>query len=95
MRLLCNQCGWDAGEAAKSFCDCCGGMMDVSYDLSGAVLHSSSNPYKRFREILPVRHGDHYPSDAAYTPVVHAQSLGALIGLDHLYLKDETKKTYR
>lgn len=91
MRLLCIQCGWDAGQAAKSFCDYCGGMMDVSYDLSGAVLHSSSNPYKRFRDILPVCHGDHYPSDAAYTPVVHAQSLGALIGLDHLYLKDETK----
>ena len=34
---------------------------------------------------------DLLPSDAVFTPTVHAKRLGAALGLPYLYLKDETR----
>lgn len=68
----------------------CGGMLDTAYDLHEARLHDSPNPFVRFGDLLPVRNSALYPEDTRYTPCVHAERLGALVGLKHLYLKDET-----
>ena len=69
----------------------CGGMLDTAYDLREARLHDSPNPFVRFADLLPIRDAALIPSDARYTPCVHAKRLGAQMGLKHLYLKDETR----
>lgn len=73
-----------------TFCDC-GGMIDIEYDLDRAILRDSSNTLERFFDLLPVEDPDSLRSQTmAPTPCVHAQGLGALLGLPRLYLKNET-----
>jgi threonine synthase len=72
-------------------CEHCGGLIDVTYDLKKATLHSSSDSLKRFRDLLPITrdaHLDHL--SLSPTPTQHARSLGATVGLTNLFLKNET-----
>lgn len=73
------------------FCPDCGAMSDISYELSAVRLRDSPNPYERFIDLLPVADPLLLPGDARFTPTVHAQRLGAELGLPWLYLKDETR----
>ena len=50
----------------------------------------SDNPYERYADLLPVEDRALYPTDAQFTPTIHAKELGAALGLPHLYLKNET-----
>jgi threonine synthase len=66
-------------------------MIEVEYDLDRAVLHDSPNSLERFFDLLPIEDSGSLHSRAMTpTPCVHAQELGALLGLPRLYLKDET-----
>lgn len=65
-------------------------MVDVEYDLAAVQLVQSDNPYIRFADLLPVRELQHRFPQVRYTPVVHAQALGRKLGLNSLYLKNET-----
>jgi threonine synthase len=65
-------------------------MSEVSYDLGAVELRESENPYVRFLDLLPVADPELLPPGARYTPTVHAQALGAELGMPALYLKDET-----
>jgi len=65
-------------------------MVDVEYDLENVQLIESSNPYVRFAGLLPLtRPLDHLPG-TTYTPMIHAKRLGRELGMDSLYLKNET-----
>jgi threonine synthase len=65
-------------------------MTDVRYDLQRVQLHDATNPYVRFRDLLPVVDASMLPPDTEPTTTVHAERLGARVGLGWLYLKDET-----
>jgi threonine synthase len=65
-------------------------MVDVSYDLAAVRLRRSTNPYRRFVDLLPVHDESLLPDDTQPTPAIHAVQLGARLGLSRLYLKDET-----
>jgi threonine synthase len=72
------------------FCPHCSAMSDVTYDLQDVRLRPSHNPYRRFFDLLPVSDERLLPAEEVFTPTVHAQRLGARLGLAHLYLKNET-----
>jgi threonine synthase len=65
-------------------------MIDIEYDLERVRFVDSDNPYERYADLLPVEDRALYPSDARFTPTIHAKELGAALGLPHLYLKNET-----
>jgi threonine synthase len=88
--LACVSCGKTFATGFHPFCDTCGAMVDVAYDLDRVQFADSPNPYRRFRDLLPVEDADHMPADATYTPCVRAEKLGTALGLAHLYLKNET-----
>jgi threonine synthase len=88
-RTVCKRCLRELGPEFTPFCDC-GGIADVEYDLASARLHDSSNPYRRFRDLLPVRDEGLLPGHASFSPTVHATRLGRELGMPWLYLKDET-----
>lgn len=71
-------------------CSTCDQMVEVEYDLANVSLAQSTNPYDRFFELLPVTDRSLLPAESASTPTVHAEKLGAAIGLPWLYLKDES-----
>jgi threonine synthase len=89
-RTVCTGCGAPLDAAYLPLCPACGEPADVEYDLGAVRLRESGNPYERFADLLPVVDRALLPADAEATPAVHAERLGDAIGIDRLYLKDET-----
>jgi threonine synthase len=90
MRFFCTSCAKAVGDAYRAFCDC-GGMVEVAYEPRSVHLADSPNPYVRFADLLPVASTrDRFPTEARYTPAVHARRLGAYLDMPSLYLKNET-----
>ncbi len=87
---VCTGCGRDLSGAYHPTCPECGAMSDVVYDLDAVTLRDSESPYLRFVDLLPVHDASLLPTAAPASPTVHARQLGRALGLDHLYLKDET-----
>ncbi|MGW1508513.1 threonine synthase [Streptomyces sp. NPDC002394] len=97
VHAVCVRCGHSRPyAAAEPSCDC-GGLLDPVYDLKAATVHEDETaPGARYFDLLPLRR----PESVLHigdgnTPCVHARALGARIGLDRLYLKDETGNATR
>lgn len=75
----------------------CGeGNLDASYELQNGrllwpeVLSSRPHNMWRFRELLPIRDPRNIVSmGEGDTPLLRCENLGAMLGLHHLYIKDE------
>src|SRR5260221_5286269 len=94
MELECSECEkkYDAG-VEQHLCSC-GRPLLVRYDLKRAAatltmenLAKRAPTLWRYREVLPP--GDPVTLGEGMTPLVHAVKLGASIGLERLYVKDE------
>jgi threonine synthase len=99
--LVCHRCDrrYPLTDAVFA-CPDCGKGLDVAYDYELAARHfkevpSSERPQNiwHFEELLPIvdasaqaRVGRY----AGYTPLIHADRLGAELGLSNLYLKDDS-----
>jgi threonine synthase len=75
----------------------CGAPLFARYDLEKArewdsrSLAGRSPSLWRYRELLPIFDGEQPVTlGEGFTPLVHAKRLGAAIGLDTLYIKDES-----
>jgi len=64
-------------------------MVDVVYNLDHVQLATSDDPYIRFAALLPLEPAANLPS-STYSPMLHARQLGQKLGLNSLYLKNET-----
>jgi threonine synthase len=92
--LECSKCGENhSHERLQNLCGC-GGPLLARYDLAKAArtltreaLKSRSANMWRYTEVLPAR--EVVSLGEGMTPVIHAQRLGARLGLDALYVKDE------
>jgi threonine synthase len=89
MKHICIGCRKEFPSGFHNFCDNCGEMIDVEYDLKNAQLHDSSNPYIRFADLLPITQLHNRLPSSAFTPVIHATRLGKQLGMPSLYLKNE------
>jgi threonine synthase len=91
MNFQCVRCSRPFPVGYVPFCDQCGAMIEVSYDLEKVTLPESTNPLVRFADLLPIQRGADWPPVAlTCTPCIHALRLGARLGLPRLYLKNET-----
>jgi len=92
MQHRCLDCNAAYKSGFHPFCDACGGMVDVEYDLDRVELAASPDPYIRFAGLLPLHAYGPPPSLPAsrYSPLIHAVRLGEKLGLSALYVKDET-----
>ncbi|MCC7416031.1 MAG: threonine synthase [Acidobacteria bacterium] len=75
----------------------CGAPLLARYDLAAArawpreSLAGRAPDMWRYRELLPLLDGEAPVTlGEGFTPLVHAERLGAAIGLDRLYIKDES-----
>jgi len=88
--LKCDDCGSVQSEAYSSFCADCGGLIEARYNLSQVRLRDSDDPNERYFDLIPV-HDPSLLQPGLRTRTIHARNLGRRLGLNQLYLKDETE----
>ena len=96
-QLRCRECGRLREFEPAYVCEICFGPLEVAYDLgalAGRISRESiaQGPPSiwRYRELLPAPEGDAIDLGTGFTPLVHAQNLGRRLGLDRLYVKNDT-----
>ncbi len=95
--LRCLGCGADYQQAPIYVCDECFGPLEVRYDydaiasaVSRELIESRPRNLWRYRELLPI---DGEPTIGPYsgcTPLVKADRLARELGVDELYIKDDS-----
>src|SRR2546422_2678552 len=99
MHLECSvPCGAPPRDPhARHFLCSCGAPLLARYDLDKARAWSRESlkgrepNMCRYREFMPLFDGEQPVTlGEGFTPLIHARSLGASLGLDRLYIKDES-----
>lgn len=98
--LVCAACGLrHEAQRLHNLCTSCGKPLLVRYDLDRAAatltkesLRDRGSDLWRYREVLPVEHDENIVSlGEGWTPLVRASRLGKQLGLDNLFIKDESQ----
>jgi threonine synthase len=101
MELVCRDCGLRLPLLDTTFkCLGCGQGLDIEYDYELAAARLAEQPVAerelniwRFEELLPILDAKARARVGRYsgrTPLIHADRLGAELGLRKLYLKDDS-----
>ena len=90
----CRECKKEYDPTFKYICDECFGPLDVHYDfpsITKDVFASREQTYWRYFELLPIIDKSNIVSiNAGMTPLVRAEKLGKKIGLNNLYIKNDS-----
>lgn len=88
---VCAACGLRWPGRFLPVCAACGGLIEIHYDLAAVrIRDADQGTFGRYRDLLPVSDLQLLGGGLPVTPTVHARRLGRELGLDRLYLKDET-----
>jgi len=92
--LRCRECKKEYDSTFKYICDECFGPLDVHYhfpSITKDVFASREQTYWRYFELLPIIDKSNIVSiNAGMTPLVRAEKLGKEIGLNNLYVKNDS-----
>ena len=95
--LRCHLCGTAFPGEALFVCDQCLGPLEATYDYDGVkraltreLIASRAENLWRYRELLPVEGTPRTGLHSGFTPLVKANRLAKEIGLEDLYLKDDS-----
>lgn len=92
--LECRECKKQYEPTFKYICEDCFGPLDVKYDFPKVNRDTFSNrehTYWRYFELLPILEKSNIISiDAGMTPLVRAEKLGKELGLNKLYIKNDS-----
>jgi len=96
LALKCRECGREYPIEPIHVCEFCFGPLEVKYDyeeikknISRKKIEEGPKSLWRYIDLLPVeepRVGFH----AGFTPLKKAENLGKLLGLENLYIKDDS-----
>jgi threonine synthase len=96
--LRCRNCGASQPIGMSYVCPACFGPLDVAYDYTaiGATLTRESIATRapgiwRYAELLPVDEPPTRGLPVGSTPLLAAERLASVLGLDGLWLKDDTR----
>ena len=95
--LQCKECGKGYPPVALHVCEFCFGPLEVAYNYDAIVKNISRKQIEqgppslwRYKDFLPIAGEPTVGLNAGFTPMVHAKNLGAKLGLNRLYLKNDT-----
>ena len=95
--LKCSICDTPFEPEALYVCNQCLGPLEVTYDRDGQkaaltrdVIEKRAPSLWRYRELLPVQKEPLTGFDSGFTPLVRARNLERELGVDELYIKDDS-----
>lgn len=95
--LKCRECGKEYPAEPLHVCEFCFGPLEVNYDydaigkiISRERIAQGPKSLWRYIDLLPVEGVATVGPHAGLTPLIHAKNLGREMGLDALYLKNDT-----
>ncbi len=95
--LVCRECGKEYPTTATHVCELCFGPLEVKYDyaaikqtISRQKIEAGPRSMWRYLDLLPIEGEPTVGLHAGFTPMVRARNLGAYLGLDELYIKNDT-----
>ncbi len=96
--LACRHCGETQPVGLSYVCPRCFGPLEVTYDreriaatLTREAIASRAPGIWRYLELLPVEHVPAHALAVGGTPLVAADRLAPTLGVDRLWLKDDTR----
>ena len=94
--LVCRECGKEYPTVDLHVCDLCFGPLEVKYNydeikqsISRAKIEAGPHSLWRYIDLLPIEGQGTIGIHAGFTPLVRAYNLGAFLGLDELYIKND------
>ncbi len=95
--LQCRECGQLYAAEARHVCDLCFGPLEVAYDydlirqtLSRESIASGPDTLWRYKALLPIEGEYVVDTHTGFTPLIPAHNLGKQLGLNNLWLKNDT-----
>lgn len=95
--LKCRECGEIYPLEAMNVCELCFGPLEVEYDydeirglVSREKIAAGPDTIWRYKDLLPVDGEQVVDLGAGFTPLRKAERLGRELGLEELYLKNDT-----
>jgi threonine synthase len=95
--LKCRECGSEYPAKLQAGCEECYGPLEVDYDydairriVSRSTIESRPKSIWRYRELLPLDSDPVIGLGTGGTPLVRANRLGRALGIDNLYLKNDS-----
>ena len=95
--LRCRECGREYPVEPLNVCDFCFGPLELDYDydaigntISRKRVVGGPLTIWRYQDLLPVDAADAVDIGAGFTPLIKSKNLGKLLGLDNLYLKNDS-----
>jgi threonine synthase len=96
--LRCRECGREYAVAPIYTCEWCFGPLEATYDydavastISRASIAAGPPSIWRYAPLLPVDTPAGTALEAGWTPLVRAERLAAELGLEDLWIKDDTR----
>ncbi|MEZ0323123.1 MAG: threonine synthase [Hydrogenothermaceae bacterium] len=94
--LKCKECGAEYPVEPLHVCEFCFGPLEIVYDyeeikrnISREKIEKGPKSLWRYIDLLPVEKAT-VGLSAGFTPLIKAENLGRLLGLNNLYIKDDS-----
>lgn len=95
--LRCRECGREYPIEPLNVCDFCFGPLEVAFDyeairrvISRQRIQQGPGSIWRYQDLLPVDRSERVDINAGFTPLIKARNLGRYLGLENLYIKNDS-----
>ena len=95
--LICKECKKEYAREPIHVCEFCFGPLEVNYDyeaikkvVTRQSIESGPPSMWRYEALLPLDEAPKVGLHTGFTPLVRAKNLGKALGLNHLYLKNDS-----
>jgi len=95
--LRCKECRKEFPKEPLHVCEYCFGPLEVDYDydkikqaVTKASIEAGPKSMWRYHDLLPLDEAPKVGLHTGFTPLVHARNLGRKLGLNRLYIKNDS-----
>jgi threonine synthase len=95
--LKCRECAREYPIEPIYVCEFCFGPLEVDYDykkisksINREKIEQRKNNLWRYRELLPIDGNPQAGLNSGFTPLIKADNLAKVLGVNELYIKDDT-----